>query len=173
MKARTIRLLLLLAALETFGCDDGPFRQSHNTIAGLSAVALYTDSTAGRLDACTLGGSWSMPDWPASTRTDTATVFLSRQAIFSGSSILRDTAEHLAVTLSRRDSLHFDLALPSPFADTVALVLDSLRGLRLSAGWSCPSTFPLALDSALVANGYQADSLNKGTLDLGRYFPID
>jgi hypothetical protein len=116
-----------------------------------------------------------LPAWPRTTRTDTATIHFARQAILPRStSIFRDTiAADLAITLSPLDSLHFTLAFPHPLADTMTLLLDSLGGVRLSSAWPCPPGFPLAHDSALLANGYQADSLTSGTLQLTRYPPID
>jgi hypothetical protein len=154
---------------------DGPYGHSRETFANLQALALHTDSASGRTDACTLNASWVMPEWPTTTRTDTTTVHFARQALLPGNtSIFRDTiAQGAAITLSFRDSLRFLLELPPPFADTLTLRLDSVGGTDLSAAWRCPTAFPLATDSALVANGYQAASLTNGTLHLARFNPVD
>jgi len=167
--------LLPLLALSLLGCDStGPSR-THATFATLFASAFFQDQVTGARSGCTLSGVLSVRRWPASAGADTASLHLTRQySPDDSTSVLRDTGlSGIPVSLTGVDSLHVVIGLGAPLDQTIAGTLDSVGGWSMSGTWTCPSAPPLAADSALLAQGYAADSLPPGALHLDRHTPID
>lgn len=159
------------------GCNDDPFGRSHETFGMLFGMAFSGDSTSTHRDACTLNGTWQLPAWPATSRSDLITINFTRQVVLPQaqatmrSQIYRD----VPIQMTRTDSLHLVLVIGAPFEDTLSGVLQPVvpDNFSFTSAWQCRSRFPLADDSTLLANGYQPDSLGLGTATLDRLSPID
>lgn len=170
----------LLAGLGALGvaasaCDPGSLQNSGPTIGALSALALYSNAGRSHEDACSMNASWPLPAWPAASRSDTVTVYFTRQVVLPpAAAITRDTLlQNVVVRLDRQDSTHLTLRIGVPFGDTLSGTLDPSTGQVLTAAWACRVAFPFGQDSTLLAHGYQADSLGAGTMTLDRYAPVD
>jgi hypothetical protein len=173
-RRRHVGLVAMLALAAA--CDStSPGQRSHDTIAVLSAVAAFNDVSTGDQHYCTLSGNWSLPAWPTSTATDSATLYFARELLLTGGTVVRrdTTLPNVSITWTPVDSTHLDLVIGPPLTAGLTGSLDSATGRVFTASWPCSPSLPFGSDSALLANGYQPDSLGMGLLHVSRVTPID
>lgn len=171
---RSAPLWLLLCLLPA--CDsNGPNERTSTTVAVLYGLSSFNQPALGRQHFCTLSGAWKLPAWPDSTASDTATLVFSRQLLATGpGNLLRDTVlGGVTVSWVRVDSTHLNLGLGPPISISFSGGLDSAAGTVWRGVWPCPTALPFGADSALVANGYEPDSLQPGVLTVSRIIPVD
>jgi hypothetical protein len=165
-----------LAVVLVFGCDSSPLERSHETVGTLFASALSGDSTSSHRDACAMNAVWRLPAFPATSRTDTTTIYFNRQIVLpvAQAASAATAIPGVSLGLERLDSLHVLLRIGAPFNDSLVGQLDAATdAFQFSSSWRCPSTFPLATDPTLLAHGYQPDSLMQGPIGISRRVPID
>ncbi len=166
--------LLKAIAATTFLAGCGSAEPSDTTTyAKLYASAIGFREETGGSDgywACVLEGTFPFRDWPTDTRTDSVDLYFTRGYLYpDGHAIVRGTSlHHVPLTVTRVSSREVQLTWGPPLSQTQSGAFNADGMGSLYAEWACTTTLPFAADSALVAAGYNADSLLPGYVRMSR-----
>lgn len=169
------RHCVLLSAVALLGCDStSPEAAASST---LSAVTEVHDTILNTRSGCRFWMLLPMDSIPRETWTTNGLATFERyqQSTSHAEITAQRVTRNLSIVAIYTGPYQVTLTLGTTPAFTLngGLVISPGAGPGIRGTWACDSLFPAAVDSALAAVGYRADSIPPGNWTLSENLPVE